>query len=98
MLRFEKVATPFTAPTLVVPERVPPPGLVPIATVTVPVKAVAGFPHASRAVPRDARPMLTTAGVLVGWIVNASRVAGAGVMLKLALVAPVRPLAAAVSV
>src|SRR5438876_143872 len=98
MLRFEKVATPFTAATLVVPERVPPPGLVPIATVTVPVKPLAVFANASMAVPslHDALPI--SAVVFDGCPVNASMLAAAGVMLKLALVAPVRPLAAAVSV
>src|SRR5437773_11637052 len=38
MLRLEKVASPPTAATVVVPERVPPAGFVPIATVTLPVK------------------------------------------------------------
>src|SRR5207237_1144192 len=33
MERLEKVATPLTAATVVVPDSVPPPGLVPIATV-----------------------------------------------------------------
>src|SRR5258708_12309002 len=47
ILRFENVATPLTAATLVVPERIPPLGFVPIATVTVPVNAVPLFPRPS---------------------------------------------------
>jgi hypothetical protein len=37
MDKLENVATPLTAATVVVPESVPPAGLVPIATVTLPV-------------------------------------------------------------
>ena len=50
MRKSAKVATPFTADGFVVPESTPPPGLVPIATVTVPLKLVAVFPRLSRAV------------------------------------------------
>src|SRR2546427_210566 len=98
MLRFENVATPFTAATLVVPERVPPPGLVPIATVTVPVKAVVECSGAPRELAWSAGEMVAAVVVFDGCPVKASPLAAAGVMLKLALVAPVRPLAAAVSV
>src|SRR2546428_294528 len=45
----ENVATPPTAATVVVPERVPPPGLAAIATVTNPVKLVTRFPPVSSA-------------------------------------------------
>src|SRR5881296_1654496 len=44
ILRFENVATPFAAPALVVPDRVPPPALVPMATVMLPLNPVAVFP------------------------------------------------------
>ena len=50
MLTFANVATPLTAAAVAVPERVPPPGLVPSPSVTVPVNAVAMFPWASCAV------------------------------------------------
>ena len=43
MLSPGNVATPPAAGTAVVPESVPPPEFVPIASVTVAVKAVAGF-------------------------------------------------------
>src|SRR5207253_1782493 len=50
MLRVENVATPATAATVAVPNRVPPPGLVPSAAVTLPLNPVAVFPSASKAV------------------------------------------------
>ena len=49
MLRSKKVATPPTAATGIVPLSVPPPGLLPSATLTFPVKPVAKFPNASNA-------------------------------------------------
>src|SRR5437016_322184 len=50
MLSPGNVATPATAVTVVVPERVPLPGFAPSATVTLPVKPVAVFPCPSSAV------------------------------------------------
>src|SRR5512143_623566 len=50
MLRSLNVATPATAALVDVPVSVPEPGFVPIATVTLPVKVVTGFPEASSAV------------------------------------------------
>ena len=47
MLRPEKLATPLEAATVVVPERVPPAGLVPMAIVILPEKVVTRFPPAS---------------------------------------------------
>jgi len=47
MERLEKVATPPDAATVVVPDSVPPPGLVPIATVMLAVEPVTVFPNAS---------------------------------------------------
>ena len=47
MLRPENVLTPATAAPVVVPERIPADGLVPIATVMAAVEVVTGFPFAS---------------------------------------------------
>ncbi len=47
MIRLENVATPFTAVTVVVPDRVPLPALVPIATVMLLVAVVIVLPAAS---------------------------------------------------
>src|SRR5207244_13150948 len=49
MLRSKKVATPPTAATAVVPLSVPPPGLAPSATLTLPVNPGTRFPSASSA-------------------------------------------------
>src|SRR6267378_3119484 len=100
MLSVENVATPFTAATFVVPERVPPPGFAPSAIVIVPVKPVTVLPEASRAVTRTAA-IVWFACVDEGCVVNARFVAGGGgaaVMLNAVLVAPVSPLPLAVSV
>ncbi len=98
MLSVEKVATPATAATVAVPERAPPAGFVPIATVTSPVKPGTGFPPASNAVSRTAGAIAAPAVVVPGCTVKASRVAAPTVMVKGALVAPVSPLATAVRV
>src|SRR6266480_1921387 len=86
MLRLENVATPATADSVVVPASVPLPGLVPIATVTLPVNPVAVFPCASRAVTWTAGVIVAPAVAFVGWTVNTSWLAAAGVMLNAALV------------
>src|SRR6266853_294791 len=98
MLSVANDATPATAVTVVVPASVPPSGLVPIATVTFPVNAVAVLPCASSAVTCTAGAIVTPAVVVVGWTVNASWLAALGVMLNAALVAPLSPDAAAVNV
>src|SRR5437867_12453672 len=49
MLRSKNVATPPTAATGVVPLSVPPPGLAPSATLTLPVNPDTRFPSASTA-------------------------------------------------
>src|SRR2546430_17018571 len=72
MLRLEKVATPLTAATVTVPDRVPLLGLVRIAIVTPPVKAGVAFPSASRAVTASAGAIAAPAVALVGSTVNAS--------------------------
>src|SRR6266550_7568552 len=98
MLSPERVATPATAVTLVVPARVPLPGLVPIATVTLPANPVAVLPCASRAVSCTAGAIVAPAVVVLGWTVKTSCVAAPAVTLKAVLVAPVRPVAAPVRV
>src|SRR3989475_6402517 len=97
MLSPVNVATPLTALDDVVPERVPPPGLVPMATVTLPPTAVAVFPSASCAVTCTAGVIAAPAMVVVGGTVNASCVAAPAVTLKAALVW-VSPAAPAVKV
>src|SRR5207244_6783313 len=70
----------------VVPARGPPPGLVPMAAVTLPPNAVAVFPWASCAVTCTAGAIAAPAMALLGGTVNASCVAAPGVTLKAALV------------
>src|SRR5437667_48105 len=96
MLRFENVATPFTAGTLSVPASVPPAWFAPIATVMVPVKLVTVFPDASRALTATAGVIVAPASAFVGWTLKPKCVAGGGggggaVMSNGSLVAPVRP-------
>ncbi len=98
MLRLLKVATPATALTLVVPASVPPPGLVAIASVTVPVNPVAVLLEPSSAVTTTAGVMVAPAVVVVGCTVIASCVAGATLTLKAGLVAEVSPVALPTSV
>jgi hypothetical protein len=64
----ENDATPELAATVVVPLKVPPPGLVPIATVTFPVKQVAKVPELSRA--STVREIPVPADTLEGCAVN----------------------------
>src|SRR5436309_11635067 len=96
MLRFENVATPFTAATLTVPACVPPAGFAPKATVMVPVKLVTVFPDASRALTATAGVIVAPASSLLGWTLKPRCVAAGGggggaVMSNGSLVAPVRP-------
>src|SRR5438093_7380489 len=91
MLSVENVATPATAATVVVPDNVPPAGLVAIATVMLPAKPVAVFPSASRAVTCTAGLIVAPAVVVPGGTVNASWLAAPGTMLKATLVVPERP-------
>src|SRR5947208_7687252 len=77
MLSVEKVATPLTAVTLVVPASVPPPGFAPSATVIVPVNVVTTLPDASRAATCTAG-IVCPAWVDCGCVVNAKFVAGGG--------------------
>src|SRR6185503_2832004 len=91
-------ATPAVAATAFVPDSVPAPGFVAIATVMVLVKPVAVLPWLSRAVTCTAGAIPTPATALVGCCVNTSVAAVPGVMLNAALVAPVTLVALAVSV
>src|SRR6266566_5077032 len=77
MLRFEKLATPFTAAAVVVPDSVPPLGFGARATVIVPLKAASVLPAPSCAATRTAGEIVLPAVVPLGWTVNASCVAAA---------------------
>src|SRR5689334_10056959 len=98
MLNVVNVATPLDAATVVVPDRLPAPGFVPIATATLPVNPVAVFPSASRAVTCTAGVSVAPAAALLGCTVNTNWVAPPAVMSNRPLVAPDGPVATAVSV
>src|SRR4051812_23665227 len=98
MERLEKVATPLVAATVVVPESVPPPGLVPIVAVMLAVEVVTVLPNASCTVTCTAGLIATPAVALVGWTLKASLEAAAGLMVNAAEVAPVSAPDAAVKV
>src|SRR2546422_1326045 len=98
MLRLEKVATPLTAATVVVPETVPPAGFVPIATVTLPVNPGTVLLMASSAATSTGGATCAPAVAVVGCMVKASCVAAPGSMSNGALVAPPSPVAVADSV
>src|SRR6267378_6377423 len=78
MLRFEKVATPFTGVTVFVPESSPPLGLVPRAIVTEPVKLGSVVPASFWAATFTAGEIGLPASVALGWTVNTRCVAGGG--------------------
>src|SRR5262245_54321893 len=98
MDRLDTLATPPTADTVVVPDSVPPPGLVPMATVMLAVELVTVLPNVSCTATCTAGAMATPAVALVGWTMKASLEAAAGLMLKADEVAPVSPLDAPVRV
>src|SRR3954468_21212332 len=98
MERLENVATPATAATVVVPDSVPPPGLVPIATVMAALELVTVLPNASCTVTRTAGEIATPAVASDGWTVKASFEAAATEMLKAELLVPVRAPEAALRV
>src|SRR5689334_20182072 len=89
MDRLENVAMPADAATVMVPDSVPPPGLVPMATVTIAVELVTVLLNASCTVTRTGGAIATPATAFDGWVVNASLVAAAGLMLNADEVAPV---------
>src|SRR5438128_1436886 len=90
MLKVENVATPFTAGTVAVPDSVPLPGLLPIATVTLPVKPVTVFPSPSCAVTWTAGAIAAPAVRLEGRRVGQGRCAAGAASANGALVAPLR--------
>ena len=96
--RVLKVATPLMAFTVTVPLSVEPPGLVPMATVIEALLVVTVLPPASWTVTWIAGLMLAPAAAVLGWTLKASWVAEPTLMLKVLLVAPVRPPLEAVSV
>src|SRR4051794_34639387 len=98
MERVEKVGTPATAATVAVPDSVPPPGLVPMATVMFAVELVTVLLNVSCTVTCTAGAMDTPATAFAGWTVNASLEAAAGVMLNVPDTAPASGADAAVSV
>src|SRR5437016_8120581 len=91
MLNPEKVATPATAATVLVPDKVPLLGFVPIATVMLPVNPVAVLPLPSWAVTSTAGVIAATATVFVGWTLNTSAVAVPAVVLYAVLYLPSAP-------
>src|SRR5207248_1897082 len=97
MLSPEKVATPATAATVLVPDKVPVLGFVPIATVTFPVNPVAVLPFPSWAVTSTAGVIAAPAVVVLGCTLNTSCVAVPAVMLNAALVVLPAPVAARVN-
>src|SRR3954462_13343841 len=98
MERVENVATPADAVTVVVPDSVPPPGLVPMATVMLAAELVTVLLNASCTVTWTDGAIATPATALVGWAVNATLEAAAGLMVNADEVAPVNPAAAPVRV
>jgi hypothetical protein len=98
MLKGLNVATPFTALTVVGPERIPAAGFDPSATVTGAAKLGAGFPNASCTLTCTAGVIGAPAGVVVGCTVNASRLAGPGTMSNGVVAAAGSPVVVAVSV
>src|SRR4051812_42987397 len=98
MDRLENVATPDDADAERGPDRGPPPGLVPMATVMLAEELVTVLLKASCTVTCTAGAIATPAVALVGCTVKASLVAAAGVMLNPAELAPVSAPDAAVRV
>src|SRR6185295_14584582 len=98
MDRLANVATPAAAATVSVPASVPLPGLVPIATVMLAVELVTVLLNTSCTVTRTDGAIATPATAFVGWVVNASLAADAGLMLNADEVAPVSGGDAAVNV
>src|SRR2546429_597724 len=98
MLSPGNVATPATAATVVVPERVPLPGFTPSATVTLPVKPVARYTCPSSAVTCTAAEIAASSTELLGWTLKLTCVAAPAVMLNGVEVIPLRLPLLAVSV
>src|SRR5436190_1889795 len=88
MDRVEKVATPFTAATVVVPDSVPLPGLVPMATVMLAVELVTVLSKASRTVTCTDRLIATPATSFPYSTLYRTLAAAAGLMLNAAETVP----------
>ncbi len=97
-LNVEKVATPLTAATVVVPVRAPLAGLVPIATVMLVVAVVTVLPWASWTATCTAGVLAAPATASLGCTVKTSFAAAPALIVNALLVAPDRPVADAVSV
>src|SRR5262245_2101166 len=98
MEMLENVATPLDAGTGFVPDSVPPPGLVPMASVIDAAEPVTVLSLESCTVTGIEGLMLTPAVAFDGCTVNASLEAAPGVMLNALLVAEARPPELAISV
>src|SRR5205807_1070030 len=98
MLSPGNVATPATAATVVVPERVPLPGFAPSAPATLLQKPGTVFPCPSSAVTCIAGVIAAPATVLLGCTVNHSCIAAPAFILSLHDALPISPVALAVSV
>src|SRR6266576_2007542 len=98
MLSPGNVASPATAATVLVPDKVPVPGFVPIATVMFPVNPLAVLPLASWAVTWTAGVIAAPAVVVLGCTENTNCVAVPAVILNAVLVPVTGPGALAVSV
>src|SRR5437667_510227 len=94
-LKSVKVAAPPTAATVVVPLSVLPPGLLPSAIATLPVKPVTRFPSASSARTFTAGAIWRPATVVLGGVPNTSCVAVPAVIVKELLVVELNPAAVA---
>ncbi len=92
------MATPDEAFFVVVPDRVPPPGLFAMAIVIEAVDEVTVFPKLSWTVTVGGPGIELLTLTFPGCVVKASLAAALAVMLKASLVAPVKPVDAAVSV
>src|SRR2546426_12101399 len=93
MLSPEKLATPATAATVLVPDKVPVLGFVPIASVMFPVNPVAVLPLPSWAVTSTAGVIAAPAVAVLGCTLNTSWVAVPAVMLNAVLVVLPAPVA-----
>src|SRR2546428_9554707 len=96
MLSVEKVATPFTAVTVVVPDNAPLAGLEPITTVMLFVALVTVLPRLSCTATWTAGAIAVFDRASLGCTTNLRRVGVPVMMLKGTLVAPVSPVEAAV--
>src|SRR2546425_543929 len=98
MLNVEKVATPLTAATVVVPERFFQASGDHRALLSFPARLSSELPWASWTATCTAGVIAAPAAVLLGCTVKTSLAAAPTLMLNALLVAPVRPVADAVSV